>query len=132
MASTIYFPKQQADALIETCNSPVLCNFITCISWFIYTMAIRLAWFQFIDDSAASWKMFLNFSEGAEYGRRKLKCISILKWAEPLPKLFSKSGLQGWNFKNVFVSFCFYIVARIVWKTKKARRKGYQGIIQLL
>ena len=50
---------------------------------------LYLAWFQFIEDSAASWKP-LSFSEGKEYENRKLKSTYtylLLKWPERLPKL---------------------------------------------
>ena len=43
------------------------------------------------------YKKYLNSSEGKEYVRRKLKCISTLKWPEPHLRLFSESVLQGYN-----------------------------------
>ena len=58
----------------------------------MYTLNTRLAWFQFIDKLH---EKYLNYSEGKEYERRKLKCKSTLEWPEPLHKIFSESGLQG-------------------------------------
>ena len=77
------------------------------------------------------YEKYLNSSEGKEYVRRKLKCVSALKWPEPLLR-FLMTVVYKFEIFEIVVIFCFYMVVRIGWKWENARRKGYQGVIELL
>ena len=85
--------------------------------------SLYLAWFQFIEEFH---EKHLNFCECKEYEKRKLKCVSTFKMTRTFPCLnvLVRVDYKVKNFYNLFVIFCFYIVARIAWNCKKLEEKG--------
>ena len=53
---------------------------------YVYTLNIHLAWFQFIEDSAVSWKVF-------KFQWEKAEMYVYFRMTRTSP--FSESGLQG-------------------------------------
>ena len=70
----------------------------------------------------------LNFSEGKEYEKRKLKCMYVSTlWNDQsvsLNFLLVSVVYKVKIFTIFFVIFSFYIVARIPWNWKKQEEKG--------